>query len=175
MVPGKLLSESHDIATSDAGIGSVLRARCASDGWHVLMADPTKPEPCHRWWPLYAAAIAVVIATGLLLRSHYVSLPWVITKYAGDALWALVVFLLFGLILRRASTLRVSLLALAFAWAIEFSQLYHAGWIDSIHATRIGALVLGASFHWPDLLAYAAGIAVGALAESITWARRPGR
>ena len=48
---------------------------------------------------------------------------------------------------------------------IEFLQLYQAPWIHSIRAMRLGHLILGSTFNWPDLLAYLAGIALGAFAE----------
>jgi hypothetical protein len=58
-----------------------------------------------------------------------------------------------------------ALRALGFSWSVEVSQLYHAPWIDAIRATIPGKLVLGNTFHWPDLPAYAVGIAIGALIE----------
>ena len=75
------------------------------------------------------------------------------------------VFAGFGFLLPRASTLVVALLALTFSWSVEFSQLYHAPWIDAIRATIPGKLVLGNTFNWLDLPAYAVGIALGALVE----------
>lgn len=60
----------------------------------------------------------------------------------------------------------ISIYALAFAWSVEFSQLYHAPWIDTIRSTRIGHLILGSTFNAPDLLAYAVGIGIGAAVES---------
>jgi Protein of unknown function (DUF2809) len=87
-------------------------------------------------------------------------------QYGGDALWALLVFLGFGFFLPRISTRRLAMASIGFAWAIEFSQLYHAPWIDSIRAIQIGRLVLGSTFNWPDLLAYGIGIALGAWLES---------
>jgi hypothetical protein len=75
------------------------------------------------------------------------------------------VFVGFGFMRPRTSTLAVASLALAFAWAVEFSQLYHAPWFDAVRATLPGRLVLGTTFNWPDLPAYAVGIALGALAE----------
>ena len=101
------------------------------------------------------------------MRSRFVSLPKSIEKYGGDAIWALMVFLGLALVFHRTSTLRVGLIALAFAWAIEFLQIYHAPWIDGIRAMRIGHLVLGSTFNAPDLLAYATGIAAGVASESI--------
>jgi hypothetical protein len=58
-----------------------------------------------------------------------------------------------------------------FAWGVEFSQLYHAPWIDAIRATPPGRLVLGNTFNWPDLFAYALGVGLGAWVE---WRMRAG-
>ena len=113
--------------------------------------------------PLYTLLAALVIGSGLLWRSRFLQLPTFAAKYGGDLLWALLVFCGFAFVFRRASTLRLALLALGFAWAIEFSQIYHSEWIDHLRSTRIGALILGSTFNWPDLLAYAIGISVGAL------------
>ena len=109
-------------------------------------------------------AVAVV-AVGLLWRSGLIPLPPDLSNYGGDALWALMVFTGFGFLLSRVSTVMVALLALTFAWGVEFSQLYHAPWIDAIRATIPGRLVLGNTFNWLDLPSYAVGIALGALAE----------
>jgi hypothetical protein len=43
-------------------------------------------------------------------------------------------------------------IALAFAWAIELSQLYHAPGIEALRHTRLGGLVLGFGFLWSDLV-----------------------
>jgi hypothetical protein len=121
--------------------------------------------PIHRNRLLYALAIAIVIAAGLLWRSGLLPLPNFLIKYGGDALWAVVVFFGFGLIFPRSSTIQLALLALVFAWSVEFFQLYHADWIDGLRATRLGKLVLGSTFNVPDLFAYVTGIVLGALAE----------
>jgi hypothetical protein len=107
------------------------------------------------------------MGTGLLWRSRLLPLPSFTAKYGGDALWALLVFLGFGLLFNRSSTLRISVISLCFAWAIEFLQLYHAPWLDLFRSTRIGGLILGSTFNCPDLLAYAIGILLGALAECV--------
>ena len=117
---------------------------------------------------LYALLAASLIATGLLWRSGLLPLPFFLSKYGGDSLWALLVFLCFGLAFRRSSTVRVGLGAVCFAWSVEFLQLYHAPWIDGIRSTRLGHLVFGSSFNTPDLVAYVVGIALGMVAE-IVW------
>ncbi len=113
----------------------------------------------------YAFAIVLVLLGGLLWRSHLIPLSPFLSKYGGDALWALLVFCGFGFLFATISPLRLAIVSLGFAWAIEFSQLYHAPWFDSIRALRIGHLVFGSTFNPPDLLAYLAGVAVGMFAE----------
>ena len=121
--------------------------------------------------PLYALLVALVIGTGLLWRSGLIPLSNFFSKYGGDALWALMVFLGFGFVFRRSSTVRIGLAALCFAWSVEFLQLYHAHWIDAIRSTRFGRLVLGDTFNVPDLIAYAVGVALGVVAEWVFSAR----
>ncbi len=110
--------------------------------------------------------MAAVIGAGLWWRSvgNPVAPFW--HKYGGDALWALLMFLGFRCVLIRASVLRVTLFSLAFCFAVEFSQIYRAPWIDAIRHTRLGALALGATFNAPDLIAYAVGVVFGAAVES---------
>ncbi len=115
--------------------------------------------------PTYALAVTLVIGIGLLWRSKLLPLPQFVAKYGGDSLWALVVFLCFGFAFPRGSTPRLAMVAVGFAWSVEFLQLYHAPWIDGIRATRLGHLVLGNVFNSPDLLAYAVGVGLGAWAE----------
>ncbi len=113
---------------------------------------------------IYLALIISVVALGLASR-HFSFLPSFVHLYIGDALWALMVFFIFGFLFPRQTTLRVAVFALCFSYAIEFSQLYHAPWIDSIRSNRLGGLVLGFGFLWSDLVAYMVGIAVGVLGE----------
>jgi len=117
--------------------------------------------------PLYALAAALVIGTSLLWRSGLLPLSNFITKYGGDALWALVVFLCFGFVYPRSMTVRIAFIAVCFAWSVEFLQLYHAPWIDGIRSAGLGRLIIGSTFNSPDLLAYAIGIALGALVEYV--------
>ena len=115
---------------------------------------------------LYACLTLAVVAAGLLWRAGFMPLPPLVSKYGGDALWALMVFTGCGFLFPRASTIALGLLALSFAWLIEFSQIYHAPWIDALRATLPGRLILGSAFNWPDLPAYMLGVALGVWAES---------
>lgn len=121
--------------------------------------------PHHRHRLIYAAAVLAVIAAGLASRRYPGLLPASWGKYPGDALWALMVMLLCGLARPRWSVARTALTALAISFAVEFSQLYQAPWINAIRHTTPGHLVLGSGFNVGDLLAYAVGVAAGAVAE----------
>ena len=117
----------------------------------------------NRFW--YAVGDAVVIALGLASRQYAAVLPAVVAEYAGDTLWALMVFLTVGLLAPRWPSLRVAGTALAISYVVEASQLYHAPWIDAIRDTRAGGLILGYGFLWSDLACYTVGAALGLALE----------
>jgi hypothetical protein len=109
-----------------------------------------------------AAALAV-IGLGLVWRSRVLPFSPFVRKYGADALWAALVFLLIRFLSPRMRIWSSAWIAFAVSAAVEFSQLYHAGWIDSIRATRLGGLILGSVFNWPDFAAYTFGIIPAAL------------
>jgi hypothetical protein len=111
-------------------------------------------------------AVVLVVGLGLLWRSELMPLPRFFVKYGGVALWALMVFLGLGVAFPRTPTVRLAGIAGCIAWCVEFLQLYHATWIDAVRSTQLGNLVLGTTFHWPDLVAYLVGIVGGAAMES---------
>lgn len=110
---------------------------------------------------IYGVAIIVTMLVGLFSRSELVPMPQFVLLYVGDGIWAMLVFWL-ACFLKPAWPLKYRVAAaLAFAYAIEFSQFYQADWINQIRYTRLGGLVLGFTFLPSDLVAYAVGIAVG--------------
>jgi hypothetical protein len=129
------------------------------------MHRPPQSDVSRRNRLVYLLLAVLVMVGGLLWRSRFVSLPPFLTKYGGDALWALLVFVGFGILFPRISTLRLASISLGFAWLVEFSQLYHAPWIDAIRSLRIGRLVIGSTFNWPDLPAYLVGVVLGVMVE----------
>lgn len=107
-----------------------------------------------------------MVVAGLTSRSSLASsLPSFITTYAGDTLWALMVYLGFGFFFPTHSPRETALLAILFAFSIEFSQFYHAAWIDNLRQTRLGGLILGFGFRPSDLVCYSVGVVLGYLAE----------
>lgn len=101
----------------------------------------------------------MVVVLGLLTRR--VPALAFLGKYPGDALWALMMFFIVGLVRPHATTNRVALIALGISYAVEVSQLYEPPWLVAIRSTTLGHLVLGSAFHVTDLLAYTVGVALG--------------
>lgn len=113
-----------------------------------------------RW--VLALLVLLTIAAGLGSRQLRGAAWSASFDLLGDALWSMMVYFLFALLAPRAGISSLVIAALAFSVAIEFSQLYHAPWIDLAREYRLGGLVLGYSFDWRDLLWYLLGIAAGA-------------
>ena len=109
----------------------------------------------------YVVLILSTVLLGLASRKFAFALPAVVAAYAGDTLWALLVFWLLGFCYQHWTSQRVAGWALLVAFAIETSQLYHAPWLDWLRTTTPGSLVLGHGFLWSDLLCYSVGVACG--------------
>lgn len=114
---------------------------------------------------IYLLLVASTIMLGLLSRKFGYYLPEYLNAYLGDALWALMIFLVSGFIFPKQNSFRIAFISIIFCFMIEISQLYHAPWIDSIRANRLGGLILGFGFLWTDLVAYNMGVAFGTLLE----------
>ncbi len=106
---------------------------------------------------LYLGCAISLIPIGMASRTYGNTF---VKLYFGDVLWAMMIY--FGLkILLPNQSKKVAYLALVFCFLIEFSQLYHAPWIDAIRNNRLGGLVLGFGFLWSDLVCYSLGIGLG--------------
>lgn len=105
--------------------------------------------------------VAVVIAAGL--TTHLVG-GGPMTDFAGDALYAVMIYLVIAFAFPRASVLVVGFSALAVCAAIEIFQLtgLPATWAESFWPIR---LVLGVGFDALDLIAYAVGAVLATLCD----------
>src|SRR5512133_2796038 len=104
--------------------------------------------------------LLATVAAGLASRRYPDWQPDFVARYAGDTLWAAMVFWMLALARPRGRAGVLGACALGIAFAEEFSQLYRAPWIDAVRSTRLGALVLGQGFLWSDLWCYGAGVAL---------------
>lgn len=125
----------------------------------------TMTRPPARSRTAYAGLVLLTIAAGLASRRFPAVQPALIARYAGDTLWAAMVFWGLALIFSRARTIVLAIGAVGFAWCVELSQLYHAPWLDALRSTRLGALALGEGFVWSDLGCYVVGVALAACCD----------
>ncbi len=114
---------------------------------------------------VYAGLVVLVIALGLASRKFAPHLPKLLQKNAGDTLWATMVFVLWGLLLPRLSTLRIAAYSALFSLTIEVLKFCHAPFLEAIRNTTLGRLVFGFVFQWKNLLCYAVGIGLGVALE----------
>lgn len=122
---------------------------------------------------IYIPIILFVIAIGVPSRIIPQLFPNWYNTYAGDFLWAIVVFLLFANIF-RLKTKTAFFASLIFAYTIEVSQLFHPGWLESIRSIKVFALVLGHGFLWSDIIAYTLGISLVAIVDRAITSSTPG-
>jgi hypothetical protein len=124
-----------------------------------------------RSWVRSGVLLVTVIVAGLASRRYARLLPVLIRKRTGDALWASAAFAGIGLLRPAWSTARVAGVALTVSFAVEFSQRYHAPWIEHIRSYTLGHLLIGSGFYWLDLVAYVVGVAVVVPIDA-GWVRR---
>ncbi|MCG2623715.1 DUF2809 domain-containing protein [Arthrobacter sp. I2-34] len=127
---------------------------------------PEKPEvpdrPRTRRLILCMMALATIVL-GLSVRSAGTA-AW--TNPAGDALYAVLVYVVVALLVPRKPARLVAMVAAAVCFAIEFFQLTGlpaelGNWLPPVR------LLLGTTFGAADLIAYAGGTAMAYVADSL--------
>ncbi|GHA73337.1 DUF2809 domain-containing protein [Streptomyces termitum] len=103
------------------------------------------------------AAAALTVAAGLGVRA---AAAGPVAKYAGDALYTVLLLALVVLLAPRTRPAVAAGTALALSWAVELFQLTGVPAALAAHST-LARLVLGTSFNAPDLFWYAIGAAAG--------------
>ncbi|MER7846064.1 DUF2809 domain-containing protein [Kitasatospora sp. NPDC096077] len=109
-------------------------------------------------WPAAAAAV-LTVAVGLGVRAV---LPGDPAKYAGDALYTVLVYALVVTVAPEVRPSRAALVAAGLSWLVE---LFQATGLPDEWGRHSGLvhLVLGSTFNPPDLAWYLVGAAVAAL------------
>ncbi len=111
----------------------------------------------------YLCLALLTIVAGLLVHRGSLPLTPRARDAAGDALWAMMMVWGMGVLWPAMPPFRRGGLALGICVIVEYSQRYHAPWLDAVRATTAGRLVLGSGFDARDLAAYAAGVSVAVL------------
>ena len=103
----------------------------------------------------YTSAVIALIALGLLSR-RINGIP----DACGDALWAMMVFCCWRIVLVLRPLKTVAVVALITSYLVEFSQILSFDLLVRLRSTFLGHMLLGQGFLWIDLLAYTIGIMV---------------
>ncbi|MCZ4123329.1 ribosomal maturation YjgA family protein [Streptomyces sp. H39-S7] len=114
---------------------------------------------------LAAGAAALTVAVALGVRAGATGVPGAVEKYAGDALYTVLLHTLVVLAAPRVKPLVAAGVALATSWAVEFSQLSPVPGELSARST-LARLILGSTFNAPDLFWYLVGALVAWLAHT---------
>ncbi|HEX4262706.1 MAG TPA: DUF2809 domain-containing protein [Verrucomicrobiae bacterium] len=112
-------------------------------------------------------ALVSVILLGLASRRYPIFFPSALGKYPGDALWALMVFIVWGIVFPRKPVLQILVFTLATSYCVEVCKLYRTEWLNDFRNSTMGHLLLGSTFSWQNLITYTIGAVIGALAERV--------
>ncbi|MEV7778369.1 DUF2809 domain-containing protein [Kitasatospora sp. NPDC088351] len=108
------------------------------------------------------AAAVLTVAAGLGVRAVA---GGEVAKYAGDALYTVLVYALVVLAAPRLRPVRAGAWAAGLSWAVEFFQL--TGVPDDLgHRSALARLVLGSTFNPPDLAWYLVGAVLAGAAHT---------
>jgi hypothetical protein len=114
----------------------------------------------------YLLFTLLFMVVGYTSRQYYPTSGTFIHDYVGDAIWAGMIYFGFRMIQSQIICLKSAICAIIFCFAIEFLQLYHAPWIESLRHTKIGGLILGFEFVWSDLVSYTIGILIAFMIDN---------
>lgn len=115
---------------------------------------------------IYIPIILFLLAVGLPSRITPHLFPNWYTTYAGDFIWAMMMFFLCRLFFNWG-TFKTFLITLATTYLIEITQLFHPAWLEYLRSFKLVGLIIGYSFLWSDIVAYTAGISLGAIVDKI--------
>jgi hypothetical protein len=105
------------------------------------------------------------VVLGLGVRFLHLGLPWVVMKYGGSMLWAVMIFWIVSALEPKWALVRIALLSGTVATAVEAFKLYRSPGMDAFRLTLAGKLTLGRVFSGWGIAAYWVGIAGGMALE----------
>ncbi|MFG4001777.1 ribosomal maturation YjgA family protein [Flavobacterium aquidurense] len=113
-----------------------------------------------KYRPYYFILLLLIIFMGIMSRKTDL-----IPLYIGDFLYAVMMYVFIRTLLIEKKSIQIMITSLLICYAIEFSQLYQAIWINELRNTLAGRYTLGQGFLWSDILAYTLGISLTFMIE----------
>jgi hypothetical protein len=114
---------------------------------------------------IYAALLVTTVIAGLGVHFHGGALHPDVRDILGDVLWASMIYWLVASAAPSTGFWPRVIASLGICFAVEFSQLIQAEWLEAARSTSIGHLVLGSDYDSRDLLAYGFGAAAAGLPD----------
>ncbi len=114
---------------------------------------------------LYLTVFALVIPLGLFTRSESAPLPEFVRLYGGDTLWAVMFFLSFAVLMPKAATWRILLLAAVCVYGLEFLQLADWPWLGQLRKNRAMGFLLGTTFMASDVVCLSVGLLMATVGD----------
>ncbi len=130
------------------------------------MPDGNNSQKAIQFKPVWRiASILLTIGIGLLSRRFAHALPAILSKNAGDILWALVLYQVVSWGMKRQGVKQATIASAAVSIAVELYKFVHFPAADAFRKTVLSQLLLGTKFSYVNLVCYALGIAAGAVIE----------
>jgi hypothetical protein len=114
---------------------------------------------------VYLGLTIATVVLGLVLRLAPLGLPFLLVRYGGSALWAVMVYLLLAAFMPDRKPWLIALAAAIFAALVELLRLYHSPGLDAFRLTLAGTLLFGRVFLWWHIAVYWAAIAGTAIVD----------
>jgi Protein of unknown function (DUF2809) len=111
-----------------------------------------------RKWTILA--IALVIPLGFYTKLYSGPLADWVNNSLGGVLYVIFWSLLLFLIFPKISSFRIAVIVFLLTCVIEFLQLWHPVFLETIRSTFLGRTILGQSFSWWDIFHYAVGCVI---------------
>ncbi len=106
-------------------------------------------------WTL--AAILVITPLGFYSKFYTGHASAWVNNSLGGVLYVIFWALVFSLIFVRSRPWKIAGIVVLITCALEFLQLWHPRFLETIRSTFMGATLLGNSFSWLDLVHYLVG------------------
>ena len=113
--------------------------------------------------PRILIALAIVTIFGFAMKYYPGPGRWWVNDWGPASVAYEVFFMLlaFLVIPRRGAIMPIAVAVCAVTCGLEFLQLWHPPWLTAVRSTFIGKGLLGNTFSWWDLPAYAVGCLAG--------------
>ncbi len=106
-------------------------------------------------------SLLIIIPLGFASKFYIGPGAWWFNDYAGGIFYEIFWCLIAVLFLPYASAFRISCTVLGITCFLEFLQLWHPSFLESVRSTFIGSTLIGTTFVWWDFPHYVVGCFMG--------------